>query len=144
MLWGLSIEVTVGPGRQEGGPSLFHPLAKTGVGARREAGSRWALGSQQQGLRAPPGWAGRSQMLPWGREATWIHGHHTSSQQVGAREMAKGTPPGLAQEGQGSLRPPSRPTPTSVSPEVTLVGKEARVRPGLGLGALSSCLCLAV
>lgn len=83
-------------------------------------------------------------MLPPGREAVWIHGHQTSGQQVGAREEAKGAPTGLAQEGQAFLLPPSPPTPTSVSPEVTLVGKEAVVRPALGLGALSSCLCLAV
>lgn len=83
-------------------------------------------------------------MIPWGREAVWIHGHQTSSQQVGARDMAKGTLPGLAREGQGSLLPPSHSTPTSASPEVTLVSKEARDRPGLGSGALSSCLRLAV
>ena len=33
----------------------------------------------------------------------WIHGHQTSSQQVGATEVAKGTPADLAQEAQGSL-----------------------------------------
>lgn len=83
-------------------------------------------------------------MLPSGWEALWIHDHETPSQQVGTREVAKRTPTGLAQKGQAFLLPPSHLTPTSVSPEVTLVGKEAVVRPGLGLGALSSCLRLAV
>lgn len=57
----------------------------------------------------------------------WIHGHQTSSQQVGATEVAKGTPADLAQEAQGFFLPPSHPAPTSVPPEVTLVGKEAVV-----------------
>lgn len=54
-------------------------------------------------------------MLSFGWEALWIHGHETPSQQVGAREVAKHTRTGLAQEGQAFLLPPSHPTPTSVS-----------------------------
>lgn len=57
--------------------------------------------------------------------------------------MAKDTPVGLAQEGQGFLLAP-RHLPPRMSPEATLVGEEAMARPGLGLGALGSCLCLAV
>lgn len=57
--------------------------------------------------------------------------------------MAKDTPVDLAQEGQGFLLAP-RHLPPRMSPEAILVGEEAMARPGLGLGALGSCLCLAV
>lgn len=57
--------------------------------------------------------------------------------------MAKDAPVGLAQEGQGFLLAPRHLLPR-MSPEATLVGEEAMAGPGLGLGALGSCLCLAV
>lgn len=43
---GLSVELSVGLGRQEEGlPPCHCPLPRAGVGASREAASRWALGS---------------------------------------------------------------------------------------------------
>lgn len=58
------MELSVGLGRQEEGlPPCHCPLPRAGVGASREAASRWALGSGAR-TRAPPDWAGRSQMSP--------------------------------------------------------------------------------
>lgn len=57
--------------------------------------------------------------------------------------MAKGILLVWPRKAMASFWLPGAPLP-NVSPEATLVGEEAMVRPGLGLGALVCCPCLAV